>query len=402
MTLTDTLSKNLKRLIAFFCVGAALSGCAASKPKLPPAFFPPPPDEPHIQYLMGINNSSDLGSSSGGVGRLLLGGSQVVTSIGKPYGIAYKKGKVYVCDVESGQVIVIDIVQNTMRNLSDEAGAGELRKPIGVAVDDDGNVYVADSGRKDIAVYDDNGKFLRSLGKGLAKRTLVGVAVYKDFVVTVDNASGLIFVLDRKSGEVLNTLGNSPDSTKNPSLPNGLTVDKQGFIHVVNVGNGTVKEYDLDGNMRSSFGTLGDVPGQFTRPRGIDVDDDGNIFVVDAGHGVVQVFNSERRILGDFGRPGLLQGSLNLPAGVVTTKDHVELFQKYAAPGFKLTELIFVTNQFKSSINKLVAVYGMGVMAGWKPQGETKVEPKVEPKGEPKPGVKTEPKEKGGKTGDKQ
>lgn len=359
---TGTFRSVFKKLFVVTCVAAALSGCASQKKELAPVFFPPPPDEPHIQYLTGFTNSSDLGKQTRNVGQILLGGTETVTSLQKPYGLTYKNGKLFVCDVQAGQVVVLDLVKKTMRNLSDEVGAGELRKPISVAVDDSGNVYVADSSRKDIAVYDENGKFLRSMGKGLAKKNLVAVAVHKDFLVTVDNASGLLYIMDKKTGEVLNTIGNSPDRTKNLALPNGMTVDPKGNIHVVNMGNGSVKEYDLDGNMLSVFGQMGDVPGQFTRPRGIAVDDDGNIFVVDAGHGVVEVFDSERRILGDFGRSGLPAGSLNLPAGVATTKELVDLFQSYAAPGFKIHELIFVSNQFMTSVNKAISVYGLGEM----------------------------------------
>lgn len=371
MTVTGlAFSRVCKQLIVVLCFAGALSGCAGKKAAIDPVFFPPAPDVPRVQYLTGFTNSTDLREKKGGVGKLLVGGSETVTTLNKPYGLTYKKGKLYICDVQSGQVVIVDLVERTMRNLSEETGSGELRKPVSVAVDDEGNVYVADSGRKDIAVYNENGKYLRSMARGLAKKNLVAVAVYKDFLLTMDNASGLLFVLDRKTGETVNTIGNNPDRTKNLALPNGMTVDGKGNIHVVNMGNGTVKEYDLDGNMLSSFGRLGDVPGEFTRPRGINVDEDGNIFVVDAGHQVVQVFNSDKRILGDFGVTGLPAGSLNLPAGVVTTREHLDLFQKYAAPGFKLHQLIFVTNQFQSVINKAVSVYGMGEMVDGK--GEAK------------------------------
>jgi DNA-binding beta-propeller fold protein YncE len=147
-----------------------------------------------------------------------------------------------------------------------------------------------------------------------------------------------------------------------------MTVDPKGFIHVVNIGNGKVKEYDRDGNLRSTFGKLGDFPGEFTRPRGIAVDEEGQVFVVDAGHQVVQVFNDKHRILGDFGAPGLEAGSTNLPAGVAVSrdKDIVAFFQKYAAPKFKLFEVVFVTNQYSNAFNHALSVYGMGALPGAK------------------------------------
>ena len=368
MTITGAVVGNrvrcAKLLVLVLCLAGALSGCASSKKAIGPVFFPPPPDEPHVQYLTGVTTSADLGGSQSGVANLLVGGTETVTKLNKPYGITYKNGKLYISDVGAAQIVVIDFVKQTMSNLNEEVGPAELKKPIAVAVDDDGNVYVADSGRKDIAVYDSKGKYLRSMGKELSQTGLVAVDVYKNFLFTLDNHQGFIFVLDRKTGELLTTIGNNPDKTKNLAMPNGMTVDNKGNIHVVNMGNGTVKEYDMDGNLLSTFGRLGDSPGEFTRPRGITVDDDGNIFVVDAGHQVAQVFNDQRRILGFFGQPGLPAGSMNLPAGIAVTKDNLALFQKYAAPGFKLSEVIFVTNQFQSIINKAVSIYGLGEMEG--------------------------------------
>lgn len=375
-------------IVVLLCAGA-LSGCATKKAELAPVFFPPPPDEPHVQYLTGATTSADLAGQQGGVSKILVGGTETITKLSKAYGIAYKNGKLYVCDIGSSQIVVIDFINKTMKNLNDEVGAGELKKPISVAVDDDGYVYVADSSRKDVAVYSPAGKYVKSLGKEIEHHTYIAVSVYKDFLLALDNHMGLIYIMDRKTGELLSKIGNNPDKTKNLALPNGLTVSPKGNISVVNMGNGSVKEYDLDGNMLSSFGRLGDSPGEFTRPRGITVDDDGNIFIVDAGHQVIQVFNPEHRILGFFGQPGLRQGSTNLPAGVAVTKENLDYWQKFAAPGFKLQEVIFVTNQFVSPINHAVAVYGLGEMEGKKAQpkaSETKpAEKKSAPAATPAP-----------------
>src|SRR5690348_1712295 len=50
-------------------------------------------------------------------------------------------------------------------------------------------------------------------------------------------------------------------------------------------------------------------------------------------------------------------GSTSLPAGVWVDYDHVKYFQQYAAPGFKVEYLIFVTNQYG---DHKVSVYGFG------------------------------------------
>lgn len=365
--LNSSVARKTKSLMLMLFLGGALAGCAGkSASSAGHIFFPPAPDEPRVQYLTGVSASTDLQPPQSEMSRLLTGGSQTVTKIARPYGVALHKGKVYICDVGSAQVVVVDFFNKSMTNLNDEIGAAALKKPIGITVDEDGIIYVADAGRKDIAVYANDGKYLKSFGQGFDYSRIIAVASYKQYLLALDNRMGKIFVLDRKTGDLLSTIGDDPDRSKNMALPNGMTIDHNGNIRVVNMGNGKVKEYDLDGHMLSEFGRLGDRPGEFTRPRGVAVDSDGGIYVVDAGHQVVQVFNSERRILGYFGRPGLPAGSLNLPAGITVSseKEYLDFFQKYAAPGFKLNQVVFVVNQYGSPINHTLAVYGMGEMEG--------------------------------------
>ena len=362
---SNVVIKTVNMLLLVLMV-ALFSGCATKSATVGPVFFPPPPDEPHVQFLTGVTTSGDFNQSKSGLMDLLVGGTETITKLAKPYGIIAHKGKLYICDVGASQIVVVDFAQKTMNNLINETGSGQLKKPIDVAVDDDDYVYVADNGRKDIAVYNPAGKFVKSYSTGFPHESLIGVAIYQDQLLVLDNIMGKVFLLDRKTGEVLSSIGESGDRTQNLALPNGMTVDSKGNIHVVNVGNGKVKEYDRDGHMLSEFGKLGDFPGEFTRPRGIAVDADGWIFVVDAGHQVVEVFNEKHRILGSFGQPGLMAGSMNLPAGIAVSKDNLDLFQKYAAPGFKLQEIIYVTNQYYTSINHALAVYGLGAMEGAK------------------------------------
>lgn len=365
-TRISNIVKTIKPILLTLLLASLLGGCAGKSSVKGPVFFPPPPDEPHVQYLIGVTNSEDLGQASAGLSKFITGGTKSVTKLMKPFGIAIHKGVVFVCDISAGQVVRIDFVNKTMKSLAPDVGPGRLNKPVGVAVDDDGNIYVADNGRKDIAVYDPSGAYLKSFGKEFEHVNLTAVAAQGKYLFALDNRAGKLFVLDRQSGEVVTTLGENPDVTKNFAIPNGFTVDPKGVIYVVNMGNGKIKKYDRDGNFLDQFGGAGDVPGKFARPRGIAVDEEGQMFIVDAGHGVVEVFNEKNHILGSFGEPGLGAGSLNLPAGIVVSKDNLEFFQQFAAPGFKLQEIIFVTNQFISPITPGLMVYGLGEMVGKK------------------------------------
>jgi hypothetical protein len=52
---------------------------------------------------------------------------------------------------------------------------------------------------------------------------------------------------------------------------------------------------------------------------------------------------------------------MNLPTSIAVTRDNLEIFQKYAAPGFKLSHVIIVANQYG---NDKLAIYGLGKMEG--------------------------------------
>jgi len=116
--------------------------------------------------------------------------------------------------------------------------------------------------------------------------------------------------------------------------------------------------YDADGNHLRMIGEQGLNPGSFALPKGIAADREGRIYVVDAATQVVQLFDSEGRILMYFGNPNTSgPGSTDLPAGIAVDYDHLKFFQQYAAPGFKVEYLIFVTNQYG---DQKVSVYGFG------------------------------------------
>ena len=106
--------------IALLCL--ILSGCAkdiACSTK--PTFFPPPPDEPRIQWLTGITSSKDVGAKEAQSSfSLVLSGREqpdVIRSIGKANGIVAHNNKLYVAEIAHGRVTIIDPVNGTFEYL---------------------------------------------------------------------------------------------------------------------------------------------------------------------------------------------------------------------------------------------------------------------------------------------
>ncbi len=355
-------------LLITFALGLFLQGCAKPGPVISygPIFFPPPPDEPHIQYLTGIDDSSTIEpQQESGFKFFVTGNDQrkYVKKIGKPSGLYPHKGKLYVTSTSLGEVITIDFANQKVEFLKGNIGQGKLLKPVSVAIADNDLMYVVDTGRNAVLVFDASGEFIKKLKAPAENSRLVSVATHGGYVYLLDIKNNKIWVYDPKVDEPIQSFGSeSQNMLDNLAIPYGITTDAAGFLYITNLGTGRVLKYDVDGNFLGGFGRIGNSSSEFSRPRGVAVDEVGDIFVADGGSQVVQVFNKDFRLLGFFGNPGLPAGSLNIPAGIAVSSDNLDYFQKMAAPGFKLKRVIFVANQASTVINSAISVYGMGEM----------------------------------------
>lgn len=379
-------SPMVKRLLfLLICALTAFqAGCATKAKVVGPVFFPPAPNPPRVQYLMGISSSEDLAQEKGF--SLLVVGKQEeekITPILKPYGIAVDGPRIYLCDATGGKVLVINLMERTMEPLKGDFGAGKLKRPNNAAVDEEGNLYVVDAQRKEVLLYDADGAFIKAIGQKHLEKP-ADVVVSSNAIFILDIVSHNVKVFDRLSHQFIREFGKTSSQEDSLALPIGLALHDDRYLYVTNALSGKVMKYDVDGHFISGFGKIGDGFGQFARPRGVTVDREGIVYVVDAAFQVVQMFNDQGRLLMFFGEPGRPVGSMNLPASVVVSYDYLDFFQKMAAPGFILEKVIFVTNQFGRG---KLSVYGMG-----RREGDTPPPMTAPPAADSKPAAATEEK----------
>ncbi len=320
------------------------------------AFWPLFPDEPRLQYLRSLDGSDDVSpSKSSGIERLVFGPeAEQAASIEKPYGVAMRDGKIYVCDMRGGALMVMDLRKKQTR-LVGVSGVNRLSHPVGVAVADDGRIYVADNERGAVLVYDAQERYTEALGFPGFKP--VSLAVHGDRLYACDMAGQAIQVFDRASGERLGTIGTVGDEDGQFRLPLGVATDTAGNVYVSDMMRCRVQKFSPEGRFLAGVGTVGDFAGSFARPKHLAVDAEGIVYVVDAAFQNVQLFDAELRLLMAFGSSGEFPGSMNLPAGVCVAEEGVELFEDRLHPGFEARRLVLVTNQFGPD---KVAVYALG------------------------------------------
>ena len=336
---------------------ALVSGCTTAK-KAPRsyAFFPPPPDEPRVQFLISFSSDVQLGRSPN-FADFITGRPAGPGPMVKPYGLAAKDGKLYVCDTMTGGLQAFDLAKRRARVFSPR-GAGRLSTPINVSIDADGTRYVTDTGRNQVMIFSKDEAYLGAIGvRDEMKPTDVLITPDRLYVADVKGHS--VRVYSKADHKLLFTIPRDP---KEPQArlysPTNLAWDKQGRLLVSDLGAFAVQVYDLEGKHLRTIGQQGVAPGLFARPKGLAVDREGRVYVVDASTQVVQLFDPEGHLLMYFGQAGSsTEGELYLPAAVKVDYDNVGLFQKWAAPGFKIEYLILVTSQFG---DHKISVYGFG------------------------------------------
>lgn len=323
------------------------------------AFWPMAPDDPHIQFVRSFKGSGDVTNNKpSGLESLVFGKEGAQDSdITKPYGVAMRNGKIYVCDMRGASLVVLDLAKKQTRLLG-TSGSNRLSHPVAVAVAPDGMIYVADNERGAVVVFDTQERYSQVIG--FPKFKPVSLTVIGPRLYVCDMASQSVCIFDRASGKQIGTFGKVGDGNGEFRVPIGIAADPKGNIYVSDMMRCRVEKFSPDGAYLAGVGMMGDKAGSFARPKHIAVDADGILYVVDAAFQNVQMFDDQLRLLMSFGAVGSFPGCMDLPAGIAVCEDSTELFKDMIHPGFKAKRFVLVTNQFGSS---KVSMYAMGELA---------------------------------------
>jgi len=351
-----TFKSRLLKIAAFGLIAFFMFSCSPKMRTLETGIlyrmYPPPPAMAKIQFLTSFSTSKDIIKEQSLFMRYVTGEDEN-KPITKPYGIAVQNDKIYICDTMLPGLEIIDLQINTFDYFVPE-DAGVLKKPINCALDELGRLYVADTERKQILIFDAAGRFISVIGDGqLLKPTDVAIHDKKIWVCDLQNHQIHVYTIESQS-----PMFSFPEQNTNMPRylfsPTNLCIEGN-KVYVTDTGDSKVKVFDLQGNFLSSIGSFGKSSGQFVRPKGVAVDRTGNVFVVDAAFENIQVFDEAGNLLTYFGGSYKSQGDMYLPANVIISYDRIDYFEKYLSPDYKLEYLIFVTNQYGPD---RVSVYG--------------------------------------------
>ena len=367
----------LSQTIRFVLLGALLGGCALQQstmqygingPAAGEHFWPLPPDLPRIRYTGQIESQYSIGFKDSfwsrfKTGLLGLEPADIVT-IRRPFDSYVDDfGRIYVTDGSRPAISVFDPNEKEARDIF-PTGKAALAKPMGIAGDERGFIYIADPVQRRVVALNPDGEFEQAYGgSGLLLNPVdVAVAPGTGLVYVVDSYMHQLVVFDR-SGSVVQRIGrdagdlNSKNMRRQENLgldnahrsgessdlvenrgkapgefhyPAFVDVAPDGTVYVSDGMNFRIQAFDVDGTYLFEFGGHGDTPGMFARPKDLAVDSEGHIYVVDAAFNNIQIFNEKGELLLAFGAFGSGPGDLYLPVGIsIDALDRIFVADRY-------------------------------------------------------------------------
>ena len=282
--------------------------------------WPPPPQTARIKYIGSIAAPSESGEQKSWFSSFLFGKEKPIELMLRPYGVFTDANRVYVTDPGLALVHVFDPNGKKYFRI-DKAKDENLVSPIGIAVDNNGDIYISDSVLKRIIMFDREGKYIKETGSSEMFIRPAGIAIDEDRIYIVDTHAHKVFIFSKKDSKFLLVFGGNGAGKGEFNYPTNIFIGKDGSLCITDSLNFRIQIFDRNGNFISSFGKNGDSLGDFSKPKGIAVDSEGHIYVADAHFDNVQIFDKDGRLLLTFGNSGRRSGEFTLPAGVFIDKN---------------------------------------------------------------------------------
>jgi sugar lactone lactonase YvrE len=273
-----------------------------------------------IRKITPAGTVSTLAGGAGRTGRA--DGIGSAARFNNPRGVAVDTaGNVYVADTfnhtirkitSKGRVTTLAGTAGQIGSADGKGSAARFSNPYGVAVDQAGNVYVADFGNDTIRKVTAAGEVTTLAGSpgqfGSTDGTGSAARFFQPSSVAVDHA-GNVFVADSENytirkitpAGVVTTLAGNPGrpdyrdamgSAARLGFPRAVAVDQDGNVYVASSsGYSMIRKVTPAGAVTTLAGGAGQTGGaegtgsaaRFNNPVGVAVDNAGNVYVADAG-----------------------------------------------------------------------------------------------------------------------
>ena len=250
---------------------------------------------------------------------------RTIDLLNSPLGIALNQsGEVVVTSPGWNCVSVFSPCGDKLRSFGTEgSGQGQFMHPYGVAVDGEGNILVADKENHCIQKFTAEGQFLTAVGtKGSAPlqfSQVLAISTRNNKVYVVDIHNHCIQVL-KSDLTFSSTFGKHGSNRGEFNCPWAIACDSTGNVYVADCGNHRIQVFTSNGKFLRMFGSR---YWELNYPIGIALDVQDKVYVSDSGHHCVSVFTSEGQFVTSFGSKGWRSREIQSPHGLAVDRNGV-------------------------------------------------------------------------------
>ncbi|MCX7546893.1 IPT/TIG domain-containing protein [Xanthomarina sp. F1114] len=261
-----------------------------------------------FEYIISEFQVSTFAGSTNG----FADGTGIDAQFDYPRGITIDNaGNFYITDTGNHKIRKINpngtvsTIAGSIEGDADGTGTNaQFNAPEGIAIDSQGNLYIADRDNNKIRKITPNGAVTTLAGNtaGYADGTGADAQFYGPTGITVDNQDNL-YVADNnnnkirkvtQNGVVSTVAGNNSGDTDGTGTnaqfngPQEITADSQGNLYIADSGNHKIRKINSSGEVSTIAGSIeGNADGtgidaQFATPLGITLDSQGNLYIADS------------------------------------------------------------------------------------------------------------------------
>ncbi len=253
----------------------------------------------------------------------------------------------YVSNPRTNSVFIYDSAWNLTGEIK---GIG---RPLGVAVNSGGEIFVGNGISKNIDVYSATGNLLDSFGNKTIQMANDIAFDRDDNVYVVDSVSAVVWVY-AADGTFMGNIGSKGPGTDQFRFPVALAVHYRmagafevAELYVADQGSHLIKVFDLQGNFLRSFGgpiqttMSGTVwQGLFSAVQSLAFDSSGMLHALDMNLDVIQILDPVTGTYSDFYYAYLLpnHGRLNLQLDLLITSANESIITNVATGAIEVLE----------------------------------------------------------------
>jgi YD repeat-containing protein len=200
------------------------------------------------------------------------------------------------------------------------SGQGQLKTPHGVAIDGEGNSWVADSGNNRIEKFSPKGGFIAAYGTAGSGN----LQFSNPWGIDVNQSTRNVYVSElgnhrvqelSSTGAFVRTFGT--EGAGKLTEPGGLKVDSAGNVWVPDMSATAdrIVEFSSTGTFIAAYGKEGSGQVEFKRPSAIAISGE-NLYITDTSNHRVQEISNKGAYIRSFGINGSGSGELQEPEGI--------------------------------------------------------------------------------------